>query len=40
MDDPAQLDRILQRGAEKARDYATPLMGDVRRKVGIGPIAG
>lgn len=40
MDDPAQLDRILQQGAEKARDYATPLMADVRRKVGIGPIAG
>lgn len=39
MDDPAQLDRILQQGAEKARDYATPMMGDVRRKVGIGPIA-
>lgn len=40
MDDPAQLDCILQRGAEMARDYATPLMADVRRKVGIGPIAG
>ncbi len=40
MDDPAQLDRILLQGAEKARDYATPMMRDVRRKVGIGPIAG
>ncbi|MHA7880331.1 MAG: tryptophan--tRNA ligase [Saccharospirillum sp.] len=40
MDDPAELDRILKRGAEKARDYAVPLMKDVRQKVGIGPIAG
>jgi tryptophanyl-tRNA synthetase len=40
MDDPAQLDAILARGAEKARDYSAPLMADVRRKVGIGPIAG
>ncbi len=39
MDDPAQLDRILQQGAEKARAYASPLMGSVRRKVGIGPIS-
>ncbi|PTY35903.1 tryptophan--tRNA ligase [Saccharospirillum sp. MSK14-1] len=40
MDDPAQLDAILKRGAEKARDLSVPLMADVRRKVGIGPIAG
>ncbi len=40
MDDPAQLDEILKRGAEKARDYSVPLMADVRKKVGIGPIAG
>ncbi|WP_127556497.1 tryptophan--tRNA ligase [Saccharospirillum alexandrii] len=40
MDDPAQLDAILARGAEKARDYSAPLMADVRKKVGIGPIAG
>lgn len=39
MDDPAQLDEILRRGAEKARDYAAPMMRDVRRKVGIGPIS-
>ncbi|SFR81925.1 tryptophanyl-tRNA synthetase [Marinobacter daqiaonensis] len=40
MDDPVHLDRILQQGAEKARDHATPLMSVVRSKVGIGPIAG
>lgn len=40
MDDPAQLDEILKRGAEKARDYSVPLMQEVRKKVGIGPIAG
>lgn len=40
MDDPAQLDAILKRGAEKARDLSVPLMAEVRRKVGIGPIAG
>lgn len=40
MDDPAQLDTILQRGAEKARDLSVPLMAEVRRKVGIGPING
>jgi len=40
MDDPAQLDAILKQGAEKARDYAAPLMADIRKKVGIGPIAG
>lgn len=39
MDDPAQLDRILRLGAEKARDYATPLMRRVRSSVGIGPIS-
>lgn len=40
MNEPAELDRTLQQGAEKARAYAVPLMADVRKKVGIGPIAG
>lgn len=40
MDDPAQLDRILKAGAEKARDYATPLMTTVRSRIGIGSISG
>lgn len=40
MEDPAQLDEILRRGAEKARDHAVPMMRAVRQKVGIGPISG
>jgi tryptophanyl-tRNA synthetase len=39
MADPAELDRILKQGAERARAYAVPMMADVRRKVGIGPLA-
>lgn len=39
MDDPGQLDRILKQGAEKARDYAVPLMRTVRDRVGIGSIS-
>ena len=38
--DPAEIDRILKQGAEKARDYASPLMAKVRKSVGIGPLAG
>ncbi|WP_205849215.1 tryptophan--tRNA ligase [Natronospirillum operosum] len=38
--DPAEIDRILKKGAERAREYAVPLMADVRKKVGIGPLAG
>jgi len=40
MDDPAELDRILNIGAEKARAIATPFLADIRNKIGIGPIAG
>ncbi len=38
--DPAEIDRILTQGAEKAREQATPLMAKVRKAVGIGPLAG
>ncbi|MCH8551843.1 MAG: tryptophan--tRNA ligase [Natronospirillum sp.] len=38
--DPAEIDRILKKGAERAREYAVPLMAEVRKKVGIGPLAG
>ncbi len=38
--DPAEIDRILKKGAEKARERSVPLMAEVRRKVGIGPLAG
>lgn len=35
MDDRAELDRILKRGAERAREIAVPLMQQVRLTVGI-----
>lgn len=38
MNDPAELDRILKLGAEKARAHATPFLQEVRRKVGIVPM--
>jgi tryptophanyl-tRNA synthetase len=40
MDDPAELDRVLAIGAEKARNVATPFLADIRKKVGIGPMVG
>jgi len=33
--DPAEVERILAAGAEKARETAAPLMDEVRRAVGI-----
>jgi len=39
MDDPAELDRALKVGAEKARAYASPFLQDIRSKIGIGPMA-
>jgi tryptophanyl-tRNA synthetase len=33
--DPAEIDRILHDGAQKARAIASPVMADVRRKVGF-----
>jgi tryptophanyl-tRNA synthetase len=35
MEDPAEVDRILAAGAEKARETIAPLMDEVRRAVGI-----
>jgi tryptophanyl-tRNA synthetase len=35
MADPAEVDRILHAGAERAREIALPLMDDVRKAVGI-----
>lgn len=40
MADPAELDRVLTAGAQKARAIATPFLADIRKKVGIGPMAG
>ncbi len=35
MADPAEIDRILRTGAEKARETVAPLMDEVRKAVGI-----
>src|ERR1700744_1001591 len=35
MADPAEIDRILKEGAEKARDVATPIMHEVKKIVGF-----
>jgi tryptophanyl-tRNA synthetase len=37
-DEPA-LERILAEGAEKARAIAAPVLDDVRRAMGVGPVA-
>src|SRR5690606_24123945 len=36
--DPAEIDRILKKGAERARERATPTMARIRELVGIGPL--
>ena len=40
LDDPAELDRILARGAERAREVAAPVLAEVYRKVGFLPPVG
>ena len=37
--DEAALERVLTEGAEKARAIATPVLADVRRAMGVGPVA-
>ncbi|WFP17341.1 tryptophan--tRNA ligase [Citricoccus muralis] len=39
LDDPAELDRLLARGAAKARSVAAPVLADVFAKVGFLPPA-
>ena len=39
MDDPAHIEKELQRGGEKARDYASSLLKKVRHAVGISGIS-
>jgi tryptophanyl-tRNA synthetase len=39
IDNPAQMDKILLAGADKARQLATPFMRDVRHAVGLRPLA-
>lgn len=38
IDDPAHIEAVLKRGAEKARAVSAPLMGRVRSAVGIRPM--
>ena len=38
MDDPAYVEGVLKKGAERAREYSVPMMEKVRSGVGIGPI--
>jgi tryptophanyl-tRNA synthetase len=40
MDDPAELDRVLAKGAEKARTVATPTLAAVYERIGFLPAAG
>ena len=37
MDDPAEIDRVLKRGADKARAIAEPVLAEVYRTVGFLP---
>ena len=39
MNDPAQLERILKGGADKARAIATPFLGRLRHAVGLRNLA-
>ena len=34
--DPGELERLLQAGARRAREFAAPYMDAVRRAVGLG----
>ena len=38
MDDPAHIEQVLQKGAERARVHSAPLMARVRDAVGISPM--
>ena len=38
IDNPAEVEKVLQQGGEKARAYSSALMADVRKAVGIRPL--
>ena len=38
IDNPAEVEKVLQQGGEKARAYSSTLMADVRKAVGIRPL--
>lgn len=39
MEDPAYIEGVLQKGAERAREHSTPLMQKIRKAVGISALA-
>ncbi|HEY4557208.1 MAG TPA: tryptophan--tRNA ligase, partial [Enteractinococcus sp.] len=39
LDDPAELDQILAKGAQKARSIAAPVLDEVYKKSGFLPLA-
>ena len=39
MDDPAHIEGVLRKGADRAREYSAPLMQKVREAVGISSVA-
>jgi tryptophanyl-tRNA synthetase len=38
IENPAEVEKVLQQGGEKARAYSSALMADVRKAVGIRPL--
>ena len=38
MESPAEVEKVLQQGAQKAREHSAALMADVRKAVGIRPL--
>ena len=38
MDDPAYIESVLQKGAERARAHSAPLMQKIREAVGISAL--
>ena len=38
IENPAEVEKILQQGAEKAREHSSALLADVRKAVGIRPL--
>ncbi len=38
LDDPAHVEQVLRRGAERAREYSVPMMQKLREAVGIAPM--
>jgi tryptophanyl-tRNA synthetase len=39
MADPAEVESVLRRGAEKARAISVPFLKEIRQRVGVRPLA-